>query len=73
MYKFEILLVWNKALVLVELSYNVNKKLPSYEINGLGDQLRRAVTSIAINIAEGSGGSSDADFLKFLHISRKSL
>lgn len=35
--------------------------------------MRRAVTSIVLNIAEGSGGHGDIEFKKFLRISLKSL
>jgi len=58
---------------LASQSYQLTLKLPVYEKSGLADQLRRAVTSISINIAEGSGSESDKEFLRFLHIARKSL
>jgi len=35
--------------------------------------VRRAVTSIVLNIAEGSGEHGDIEFKKFLRISLKSL
>ena len=37
------------------------------------DQLRRAATSVPINIAEGSGAEKDKEFKRYLYISRKSL
>lgn len=73
MYKFENLTVWKEAANLSLQCYKISSKLPVYEKNGLSDQLRRAVTSVSINIAEGSGAESDKEFLRFLHIARKSL
>ncbi len=73
MYKFENLSVWQEAIKLAEQCYGLARQLPAYERSGLCDQLRRAVTSISINIAEGSGSESDKEFSRFLHIARKSL
>ncbi|OGM24983.1 hypothetical protein A3D00_03720 [Candidatus Woesebacteria bacterium RIFCSPHIGHO2_02_FULL_38_9] len=73
MYKFEKLNVWQESMLLSKLCYGISKELPTFERNGLSDQIRRAVTSILLNIAEGSGSESDKEFLRFLYISKKSL
>jgi four helix bundle protein len=73
MQNFEKLKVWEESLRLTECCYKIHQQLPQFEIHGLGDQIRRASTSVAINIAEGSGSDSRKDFVKFLQISRKSL
>jgi len=72
MYKFEKLKVWHEILKLIKLIYNVVKELPNSERNGLSDQLRRSVISIALNLAEGCGTSSDKEFRSFIKISVKS-
>ena len=70
---YEELIVWQKAMQLAKLVYLLQKGLPKEEIYGLGDQIRRAVVSVPSNIAEGYGRGSDAEFKRFLAISRGSL
>ncbi len=52
--------------------YTLTASFPKTEQFGLIDQLRRAAMSIALNIAEGSGSSSNQEFIRFLHIARRS-
>ena len=58
--------VWQDAVALATLVYDVTAKLPWFEKKGLCDQLQRAVVSISSNIAEGSGRPTDSDFAHFL-------
>ncbi|MDM7999338.1 MAG: four helix bundle protein [Dehalococcoidia bacterium] len=53
--------------------YQVSRGFPDHERNGLTPQLRRAAVSVASNIAEGAGRTSDADFARFLEIAYGSL
>lgn len=62
MYRFEKLRVYQNAMLLVE-----------EEKFALIDQLKRAVTSIVLNIAEGSGSFGDIEFKRFLKIALRSL
>ena len=70
---FTDLVVWQRAMELVQQVYVLSKKFPADERYALTDQLRRAVVSIPSNIAEGSGRSSNADYAHFLSIARGSL
>ena len=67
------LVVWQKAMGLVYLVYEVTQSFPKHELYGLVSQMRRAAVSIPSNVAEGKGRSSDRDFSLFLQHSRGSL
>jgi four helix bundle protein len=71
-FKFEKLLVWQKAVDLSELVDQVSKKFPKEELYILTSQVKRAADSIALNIAEGSTGQSNAEFNRFLGIALRS-
>ena len=73
MKSFRELDVWNKAMELTDLVYEIASKLPQSEKYALSDQIRRAVVSIPSNIAEGFGRDSHRDFAHFLSIARGSL
>ncbi len=72
-FSFEKLMVWQKAMELVTLVYEVTKRFPSEERFGLVDQLRRAAVSIPTNIAEGKGRYHQKEFIQFLYLARGSL
>ncbi|HXG87619.1 MAG TPA: four helix bundle protein [Vicinamibacterales bacterium] len=50
---FRDLVVWQRAMVLVERIYELTECFPRHEQYGLTTQLRRAAVSIPSNIAEG--------------------
>lgn len=66
------LLVWQKAMDLVEAVYVAVKKLPPEEKFEISAQMRRAAVSVPSNIAEGQGRNSTKDFVNFLSIARGS-
>ena len=72
-YKFEQLEVWKLALDYLDLIYKLAELLPRGEDYNLKSQIIRAATSIALNIAEGSQGQSDAEQARFLGMAVRSL
>ncbi|NCO59494.1 MAG: four helix bundle protein [Deltaproteobacteria bacterium CG_4_8_14_3_um_filter_51_11] len=66
------LIVWQKAMDLVEMIYQVTRQFPKEELYGLTSQIRRAAVSIPSNIAEGQARQSTAEFRNFLSIAQGS-
>ena len=72
-FKFEKLEVWQLSLEYIDLIYEIAQELPRSEEYNLKSQLRRAATSVALNIAEGSTGQTDAEQARFLGLALRSL
>ena len=53
--------------------YSLSSSFPKEEQFGVTSQLRRAATSIALNIAEGSDRGSDKEFQRFIQMAIGSL
>jgi four helix bundle protein len=68
MRNFRSLEIWKRAIALSRDVYLLTKNFPESEKYGLSMQIRRAVVSIASNIAEGSARSSQTDFARYLEI-----
>lgn len=62
------LIVWQKAIVLLENIYVITKKLPSNEDRNLSLQMQRCAVSIPSNIAEGQYRVTGAQKRQFLRI-----
>lgn len=73
MYKFEKLLVWQKAMSAAAKIYSLQASMPRHEQYGLRSQLRRAGISVSLNIAEGAANNNDKEFRRYLKIARGSL
>ncbi len=65
-FKFEKLIVWQKAVDLVGDIHELTRSFPKDELFVLSSQIKRAADSVSLNIAEGSTGQSNAEFNKFL-------
>jgi|GEM_PF-75007 len=72
-FKFEKLAVWQLALEYVDVVYRIVDQLPRPEEYNLKSQIVRAATSIALNIAEGSTGQTNAEQARFLGMALRSL
>jgi four helix bundle protein len=72
MYKFEKLEVWKLALEHIDTCYRLAEGLPSQEEHNLKSQIRRAATSVVLNIAEGSTGQTDSEQARFLGLGWRS-
>ena len=72
-FKFEKLEVWQLSLDYIDLIYKIAEKLPKSERYNLRSQMTRAATSVALNIAEGSTGQTDAEQARFLGMAIRSL
>ncbi|PYS23202.1 MAG: four helix bundle protein [Acidobacteria bacterium] len=70
---YQELIVWQRAMDLVEDVYKTTKDFPREELYALTGQIRRAAVSIPSNIAEGQGRRTTADFLRHLSIAYGSL
>lgn len=68
MRNFRELRVWERSHNLAVAVYRETKGFPRDEKFGLTSQIRRAVSSIGANIAEGCGRRTDPEMLRFLRI-----
>jgi len=57
---------WHRAMDYAVAVYEFVATLPEQEKYNLASQLRRAVTSAPLNIAEGCGAASNTEFGRFL-------
>ena len=65
-FKFEKLIVWQKAVDLSANIHGLTKAFPKDELFVLTAQIKRAADSVSLNIAEGSTGQSNLEFSRFL-------
>lgn len=72
-FSFENLEVYAKARRLIKDVYLLQNTFPKEERYALGDQIRRAATSITANLAEGSGRQSLREKVHFIEISFGSM
>ncbi len=71
--KYSELIVWQRAMDLVEQVYKISRQFPKEELYGLTSQMRKAVVSIPSNIAEGQSRAGSREFLYHLSVARGSL
>jgi four helix bundle protein len=67
-HNFRELNIWKDSLQLVKKVYMLTSELPKHEKFGLISQINRSAVSTPSNIAEGSGRTSEKEFIHFLNI-----
>ncbi len=71
-HNFRQLRIWQESMKLTREVYHITASFPTDEKFGLTSQMRRCGVSIPSNIAEGSGRTSQKEFIHFLKISLSS-
>ena len=74
MYKsFKEMPIWQEAMDIAIMVFNISECLPKKEDYGLTSQIRRATVSVSSNIAEGFGRYHKKDKINFYYYSRGSI
>lgn len=63
---FRNLQIWDRSHKVTLEVYRITRGFPKSETYGLVSQMRRSVSSIPTNIAEGCGRNTEKDFARFL-------
>lgn len=71
-HNFRNLKIYQRVIDFAVEIYKLSRLFPKDELFGLSNQIRRAITSISLNIAEGSGNKSEREFQRFLEIALRS-
>lgn len=66
MKNFRKLQIWERSHKITLEVYRLTREFPKSETYGLVNQMRRSVSSIPTNIAEGCGRNTEKDFARFL-------
>lgn len=64
--------IWQSAIEIADDLFDIADGLERKKLFRFAEQLRAAGMSMSNNIAEGSGSSSDKEFMQFLNIARRS-
>lgn len=65
---FRKLQVWEKSHLLTLNIYRITADFPRDEVYGLVSQMRRASSSVPVNLAEGCGRDGDTELRRFAQI-----
>lgn len=72
-FRFEGLEIFQQAMDFAASTYQLGGSFPKQEVFGLKANLRRAATSVALNIAEGAGRGTRREFARFIDMANGSL
>ena len=67
-HNFRELTIWKDSMSFVKKVYLISANLPTEERFGFVSQINRSSVSIPTNIAEGSGRTTNKEFVRFLDI-----
>ena len=67
------LLIWQKGIEIVSMTYSLVSSFPKDELYALSSQIKRSSVSIPSNIAEGYGRQTTQNYIQFVRIARGSL
>lgn len=70
---FRDLVVWQRGMEIARQVYRETDRMPRAELFALTNQMRRAASSIPMNVAEGFGKHSRQEFIRGLRIAVGSL
>jgi four helix bundle protein len=70
---YQNLIPWKRGRRLVRQIDQLTDIFPQHELDGLTAQMRRASTSVPLNIAEGKGRLTNGEWQQFLGYARGSL
>lgn len=65
--------IWRRGMDYAVRVYEWSAQLPQTERYNLNAQVRKAVVSVPLNIAEGAGCSTNREFIRFLGYAYRSL
>ena len=65
--------IWQRGMSYTVDLYRFSTGFPDSERYNLTSQLRRAATSVPLNVAEGAGCATDAEFARFVGYAYRSL
>ena len=71
-FRFQDLKIWQLAVEIADELFDIADELESKKLFRFAEQLRGAGMSMSNNISEGSGSSSNKEFIQFLNIGRRS-
>jgi four helix bundle protein len=71
-FRFQDLKIWELAIEIVDKLFDIADKLESKKLYRFAEQLRGAGMPMSNNISEGSGSTSNNEFIQFLNIARRS-
>jgi four helix bundle protein len=71
-FRFQDLKIWQLAIDIASELFDIADELEKKKLFRFADQLRASALSMSNNIAEGSGSTSNREFIQFLNITRRS-